>query len=685
MSSTISSWPKNRQRSASFTSKAQSETPRRSHRNTLTCTNCRIRKTKCDGTQPGCKTCEVYQDECRYEKPPPMSQIIAMSKRLQEYEQIIEALKEKVLLSANAEEKLDARKELANHRQGSDSSSDHGLDADPGSPGTTHNPEPEDFVKVPASLLSDLSLDENGKLCYYGPTSAVHDPPILEGQSAANNRLSSLMSDPDVRMILTSNAVESRAWEDFALGNAALNSDIPKDVISKLLQLHWSWIAPLFMWVYRPAFMRDMITGGQYYSQFLLLVLCAHSSRFHGGSVGEVLISRARLLLGNEIQKPSSIPTVQALLQLSARDLAFGSISQAWLYSGMAFRMVSDLGLHHSSGKIVYLGHLSAEDLEIRRRLFWSCYFWDKAISLYLGRMPALTELPCDSDPVLFDDSTAQELWAPYYGDSGSTVTVSTETYPAVKSHMVSCFANSCKLAVIINQIITQLYSRRALSVTNCALRRVRDQLDDWRANSPQYLRYDPDNLPEICGPPHILAQNLLYYTTAILLHRPFYSSPVHLDACHHASESIEKLLLLFEKTFGFTRITYLMAYCIYTGASAIIQDVQAGDLDATKKMSTFLRALKGGCTTCPVVQRSIDIIKNSLQNLAVNSQAQTDNAIAASHRMSYLPAFPHHNWQVDPMNDGNLGIMDSDTFLLLDCFPENHIDTGSSEWYMPS
>jgi Fungal specific transcription factor domain len=121
-----------------------------------------------------------------------------------------------------------------------------------------------------------------------------------------------------------------------------------------------------------------MIISGQYFSQFLLIVMCAHSSRFQDASIGEMLISRARLLLGQEIQKPSSIPTVQALLQLSARELAYGSISQAWLYSGMAFRMVSDLGLHHVSGKIVRLGHLKAEDLEIRRRLFWSCYFWDK-------------------------------------------------------------------------------------------------------------------------------------------------------------------------------------------------------------------------------------------------------------------------------------------------------------------
>jgi len=178
--------------------------------------------------------------------------------------------------------------------------------------------------------------------------------------------------------ILTSNAQESRAWEDFALGSAALQSDIPKEILAKLLQIHWAWIAPMFMWVYRPAFMRDMAVDGPYYSSFLMMVLCAHAARFHDTKVGQMLMTRARLLLGAEIQKPSSIPTVQALLQLSAREMAFGSTSQAWLYSGMAFRMVSDLGLHHNSGRILSLGHLSPEDLEIRRRLFWSCYFWDK-------------------------------------------------------------------------------------------------------------------------------------------------------------------------------------------------------------------------------------------------------------------------------------------------------------------
>lgn len=226
----------------------------------------------------------------------------------------------------------------------------------------------------------------------YGPTSNIHQEPSRSTGSTSKEGI----SRSDVRSLLARQSVESRNWEDFALTNAAMRSDIPKETLQKLLNLHWTWISPMFMWVYRPNFMRehlphlltkyayaeiagDMATGGQYYSHFLLIIMCAHSARFGDDKqIGEMLISRARLLLGGEIDKAGSIPTVQALQQLSARDLAFGRISQAWLYSGMAFRMVTDLGLHHTATRISGMGKLGPEDLESRRRLFWSCYFWDK-------------------------------------------------------------------------------------------------------------------------------------------------------------------------------------------------------------------------------------------------------------------------------------------------------------------
>ena len=125
-----------------------------------------------------------------------------------------------------------------------------------------------------------------------------------------------------------------------------------------------------------------MCSGGRYYSEFLLLVMCGHAARFYDVQVAEMLMAKARILLGSAIHQPSSIPTVQAILQLSARDLAYGCVSQAWLYSGMAFRMAADLGLHHSYSSPVAPGlrGLNHVDLEVRRRLFWSCFLWDTSV-----------------------------------------------------------------------------------------------------------------------------------------------------------------------------------------------------------------------------------------------------------------------------------------------------------------
>lgn len=49
-------------------------------------------------------------------------------------------------------------------------------------------------------------------------------------------------------------------------------------------------------------------------------------------------------------------------------------------------------------------------------------------------------------------------MWTPYYGHSLNLTKLSSGQYPPHKSHVVSCFANSCKLAIIINDVIVQLF-----------------------------------------------------------------------------------------------------------------------------------------------------------------------------------------------------------------------------------
>jgi predicted nuclease of restriction endonuclease-like (RecB) superfamily len=76
-----------------------------------------------------------------------------------------------------------------------------------------------------------------------------------------------------------------------------------------------------------------------------------------------------------------------------------------------------------------------------------------------------------------------------------------------MKMHAISCFQNSCKLAVIINDIMLRLYSRTTEHNAEQALQEMKKRLDEWRMNTPKHLQMDPLSLPEFCLPTHILAQ----------------------------------------------------------------------------------------------------------------------------------------------------------------------------------
>ncbi|KAJ6440154.1 fungal specific transcription factor domain-containing protein [Purpureocillium lavendulum] len=687
-------------------------------------------KVRCEGGQPTCKTCEVYHDECRYDKAPPVSQVVAMAKRLQDAERAIEQLRGNGSIGSSEEPSapVDADHVVDDAQQHPVSLASESLPARhaqvrsiplaavdqlaPSSSGET--PAQGRFVSeiVPASwqpasqdvaaslphsagatilaaapepeepAATELRVDEHGKINYYGPTSAVHDGPQNESVQApaltAHESADGTSTRDDQSESLSSYVREATIWEDFALGNASLQTGIPRHMLAKLLRLHWTWVSPMFMWVYRPAFIRDMATGGRYYSEFLLTVMCGHAAKYQDSNSSDFLLARARRLLGAAIQQPSSIPTVQALLQLSARDLAHGSISQAWVYGGIAFRMASDLGLQHS-GTVVK--GLSPVDLEIRRRLFWGCYFWDKATSLYAGRLPAVTEVLDQSSLDLLDRSTENEIWTPYYGDSLDSPDSPRSQYPPRKSHAVSCFVNSCRLSIIINEIVVQLYARRRRSVTEAALTDIKRRLDLWRNRSPAHLRYDPDNLPTICPPPHLISQNLLYFASVILAHRPFWAVPDHYQTCITASQSIEKLVLLLESTFGLGNITYLMGYCIYTGASAILEDAKKGSDSSQATLQTFLRALNTGMKRCPLLERSMKIIVKGMSATPTHKTPVADqmsqDPIPTATANTYIPAFPYVDptLSIDFDMSRYLGGADLDTMSGLNSFPEAQMD----------
>lgn len=67
------------------------------------------------------------------------------------------------------------------------------------------------------------------------------------------------------------------------------------------------------------------------------------------------------------------------------------------------------------------------------------------------------------------------------------------------------------------------------------------------------------------------------------------------------------------ERTFGLTRVTYLMAYCAYIAATVAVQDAKDHISGAQHRVETFVRVLSATRYSCPGIQRSLDIIKQSM------------------------------------------------------------------------
>lgn len=148
-----------------------------------------------------------------------------------------------------------------------------------------------------------------------------------------------------------------------------------------LLSIYWSRQLYTAQIIYRPSFMRDMACGGPYFSKLLLnaifFTVSKHCPRPEIRSDPEDITTagwrfrqRFTELLRDSFDK-SEITTLQALLIMSNSLFSrCDERSLSWLYAGNAFNMIIDLGLHVLPSP----KRLSAEELEVRKRVLWGAY-----------------------------------------------------------------------------------------------------------------------------------------------------------------------------------------------------------------------------------------------------------------------------------------------------------------------
>ena len=213
-----------------------------------------------------------------------------------------------------------------------------------------------------------LNRDAAGQLRCFGPTSSLH---VSESVSSS---------------ILSCGTV------DGARSLSQWQARIPETLQKELLDIYWTYQHPVLHVIHRKAFLEGMASRhSPYFSELLLCCVFACAARmsdqpevraliFAGEDDGDDQVpffaATVTKLLEVELRRPG-ITTVQSLLLLSVLDCAQSNDTKGWLYTGDACRLAYDLGLHRD---FRHLGSelFSAYDLEVRQRVFWACFVFDR-------------------------------------------------------------------------------------------------------------------------------------------------------------------------------------------------------------------------------------------------------------------------------------------------------------------
>ncbi|KAH9992180.1 fungal-specific transcription factor domain-containing protein [Xylariaceae sp. FL0662B] len=543
---------------------SRSSSSRPSRKYGFACSNCRRRKARCNGAMPACEKCVSNNETCSYDKAPSIAYAVSLQNQLQAYKNRIEEL-----------------------RQAKDEERDSLLNEPISTIGPNQGrsrafrcpPDPYNLQQMETAATEGTddaaemaSVGADGRVCFYGKTSLYHvDPRGFEEDSPISHETN--VGGGNRNMANTPSMPKFR-------DTVSLLAEIPSTILNDLLDTYWCYPHHLHCVLCKALFLRDLYSSGPCVTPFLLCAVLTQAARYSIRSdaveVGQHFATKALQLLLSDLEKGSSIPTVQGLLIFSARECACGRVSQGWLYSGMAFRMMRDLGIDVSPKK---LGHLakqfSEEDLALRQQVFWSCYTWDKTMSVCLGRAAAVhctVELPT-RDTLPYGREADDELWMPT-----TARTSLAEGLVEQKALSTTRFTAYCELCVITESILDSLYSRphngqqnKLLAYLDSTLQR----LNSWADRLPPELFIKETTTPAIVSPPlHILLLNLMYHAVTILLCRPYRTVQQNAkDKCTQASQMIDTLFLLHVKRFGFRYVTYLQTYTLFVACTINVLD----------------------------------------------------------------------------------------------------------------
>ena len=488
-----------------------------------------------------------------------------------------------------------------------------------------------------------VSIDDQGQIGIFGPSSGLHDgtSPSQNGRGKPSPKNSELIA----------NAALQRQKEHELQDHADFDG-VPAATALHLLDLHWNRQHHTFLLTYRPAFTRDLINGGPYCSTFLLNAIFACASKYSDRpslrddpadprTSGECFFRRCKELL--DIDRPS-IPTIIGLLLLGSTFIARGEISKGWIHTGLATRMVYDLGLHLDICK----QGVSLEDVEIRRRVFWGAFICDKLQSLYMGRPVAIQMRDSNVSLDLMDSIEELECWSPYMDPEMPSTPW---PYRPLPIRSVSTFQHFCQLAKLMTRVLNRFYYVGAkLSHPRASLQDLNETLLSFYRDLPSHLACQPWSLDifeaKRVVTPNVMLLHTTYHSLVVLLHRPFISDG-HLRSmtqpetswqqCSEAAFSITGIMERWKNIYTLRRAPYLLGYAAYVSCTIHVRNaaLENGGQSWHMLLAT-LDMLEELVSAIPCIAGVAKIIRNLMRVHGVSSSPCQSLVIAQTQQYSH-------------------------------------------------
>ncbi|KAK0377076.1 hypothetical protein CLIM01_05546 [Colletotrichum limetticola] len=530
------------------------------------CEECRRRRAKCDGLRPICGRCSERAINCLYRseedgrKPASKTYVQLLRNRIDLLEAVLQSHTIDVEAAVAQLSTTGSAPQLPSIASTLATGSDAGLSVSA-------------FDDLCATFEGALSLDESvnydqdGEMRYFGPASGR-----LEFQSE------STPESDDHGSPLTSKSTETNRYI------LPLEADVyPEDLTTELIDLFFEYQNPWCQVVDEKLFRESMRTQGRFFSPCLLNCILALGSRYSDrtdtrsipddqNSAGKVFLQKAEVLLHYDMKRPN-ITTIQSMSILVGVYVSYGCDAAGWLHQGMANRLALDMGLNLDASSLSGTCHMSNEEVELRRQIYWALYCDDKLAAIYTGRVCSL-----------LDVQGAVHLPSTYTPEQMSAGAANDSCDVDRCNKKVLVHRGLIGLCRILENILLALYAPKPLYkgpqrisfLQSCTL-----ELKTWFYELPADLRIDKHN-----DLPQVYTLHMVYHTCCILLFKPFLlkskDTPPALKTdtakraevlCIESAKRICHAGKKYRQVFGsFRRSPITATHCTLTAALVLIQ-----------------------------------------------------------------------------------------------------------------